>query len=123
MFRWYLVHSKPQGEALAQRNLERQGYEVYFPRVLQPVRRRARWCEAVAALFPRYLFLRVQEGLQSLAPVRSTTAVAGLVRFGSCYAVVPDRIVEDLRSRADSRTGLHKLNSRSPFESGAAVTV
>ena len=121
MFRWYLVHTKPRGEALAQCNLERQGYEVYFPRLVQPVRRRARWCGAVVALFPRYLFLHLQEGQQSLGPVRSTAGVASLVRFGSRYALVPDRVVADLRACADSDTGLHQLTRRSPFESGRAV--
>ena len=29
MLRWYLIHTKPSGEALAERNLDRQGYDVY----------------------------------------------------------------------------------------------
>jgi hypothetical protein len=35
MLRWYLVHTKPSGEASAELNLTRQGYRVYFPRVVQ----------------------------------------------------------------------------------------
>ena len=80
MLRWYLVHTKPSGEALAQANLQRQGYEVYFPRAVHSVRRGGRWLERVVALFPRYLFLRLNEGYQALNPVRSTLGVAGVVR-------------------------------------------
>ena len=34
MLRWYLIHTKPLSEVLAQTNLERQGYQVYLPRAI-----------------------------------------------------------------------------------------
>jgi len=123
MSRWYLIHTKPSGEKIAQLNLERQGYEVYFPRVIRPVRRSAQWREQVVALFPRYIFLRLNEGVQALSPVHSTSGVTGVVRFGSRYAMVPEEIIEDLRSRADSESGLHRLGCRRLFEPGTAVRV
>ena len=121
--RWYLIHTKRCGETLAQSNLERQDYVVYSPRVVQPVRRRGRWEDQVAALFPRYLFLRLDEGRQSLAPVRSTFGVASIVRFGSDYAIVPDRVIHDLQAREDPESGLYRLNHRPLFAPGAAVRV
>jgi len=70
MFRWYLIHTKPCGEALAQENLERQGFETYLPRMAFTTRRQGR--RSVAPLFPRYLFLQLEEGRQALSPVRSS---------------------------------------------------
>src|SRR5689334_5221168 len=99
MPRWYLVYTKPAGEGTARDNLSRQAYEVYLPRVLEPVRRGGRWLERIAALFPRYLFVRLNEGWQSLGPVRSSVGVSGVVRFGSRYAVVPDALVSGLQAR------------------------
>ena len=121
--RWYLIHTKRCGETLAQSNLERQRYVVYSPRVVQPVRRRGRWKDQVVALFPRYLFLRLDEGRQSLAPVRSTLGVASIVRFGSDYAIVPDRVIRDLQAREDPESGLYRLSHWPLFSPGAAVTV
>ena len=123
MLRWYVIHTKPLGEAVAEVNLERQGYEVYLPRLLRPVRSRERWREAVVALFPRYLFLRLNEGQQSFGPVRSSKGVAEVVRFGARYAIVSDQVIADLHGRADPDTGLHRLRARSPFEAGGAVRV
>jgi transcriptional antiterminator RfaH len=123
MLRWYLIHTKPSGESVAQMNLERQGYEVYFPRLLQPTRRRARWGDAIIALFPRYLFLRLSEGEQPLSPVRSSAGVSSVVRFGASYAVVPDQVVGELRARADPESGLHRLSGRSEIRAGAAVRI
>jgi transcriptional antiterminator RfaH len=123
MLRWYLIHTKPASESVAQAHLQRQGYEVYFPRLLQPTRRRARWTDALVALFPRYLFLRLSEGEQPLSPVRSTAGVSCVVRFGTHYAVVPDHVVGELRARANPQTGLHRLSDHLPFAPGRAVRV
>jgi transcriptional antiterminator RfaH len=121
MLRWYLVHTKPSAESVAQRNLERQGYEVYLPRLLQRVLAGRQVRERIVSLFPRYLFLRLCEGAQALAPVRSSIGVSGIVRFGGDYAVVPEKVVRDIRSRADPQTGLHRLALRAPLTAGTAV--
>jgi transcriptional antiterminator RfaH len=121
--RWYLVHTKPTRELVAEANLLRQGYEVYYPRLVRPMRVRGRWVDRVTSLFPRYLFLRLSVGHQAIAPVRSTVGVASIVRFGGDYAVVPDGIVDNLRARADCETGLHCLHGRSPFEPGSSVRI
>lgn len=123
MLRWYLIQTKPSGEALAESNLGRQGYELYLPRVLQRVRSRGTWRQRIVALFPRYLFLQLNEGLQALAPVRSTLGVAQVVRFGARYTVVPDEVICDLRSRADPATGLHRLSPTCILTPGAAVRI
>jgi transcriptional antiterminator RfaH len=120
---WHLIHTKPACEAVAQSHLERQAYEVYWPRLARPVSLRGRCIERIVSLFPRYLFLRLQVGRQALAPVRSTIGVADIVRFGFEYAVVPDTVVDGLRERADSATGLHRLSAPEALKPGAGVRV
>ena len=80
--RWYLIHTKPTREVAAEVNLQRQGYQVYYPRLLRPTLVNGRWIDRVASLFPRYLFLRLAVGRQAMGPVRSTVGVANIVRFG-----------------------------------------
>ena len=123
MLRWYLIHTKPVREALAAANLQRQGYEVYAPRMLTSVRRHGRWCECIVPLFPRYLFLQLAEGSQALSPVRSSVGVAGIVRFGARYAIVAEEIILQLKHRADPESGLHCLAKRPPLLRGATVRI
>ena len=123
MVRWYLIHTKPTREVAAEVNLQRQGYQVYYPRLLRPTLVNGRWMDRVASLFPRYLFLRLAVGRQAMGPVRSTVGVANIVRFGCDYAVVPDAIVENLRILADPETGLHHLRGCAPFEPGSNVRI
>jgi transcriptional antiterminator RfaH len=123
MPQWYLVCSKPLAEATAQAQLERQGYATYLPRLSQVVRRQQGWVERIGPLFPRYLFLRLDCGRQSLRPVHSTIGVSHVVRFGMHCAVVPEAIVAELRSRADPDTGLHRLRSQNELTAGTIVRI
>jgi transcriptional antiterminator RfaH len=91
--------------------------------LLRTVRCKGRLVKRVVALFPRYLFVRLEEGRQSLAPVRSSLGVSDVVRFGTNYAVVPGKVVRDLRAREEPASGLHRLVGSEPFVRGAPVRV
>jgi transcriptional antiterminator RfaH len=123
MLRWYLVRTKPKAEGTALRNLERQGYGVYFPRLSQSLRSRGRWRDRVVPLFPGYLFMRLDEGEQPLSPAQSTPGVAAVVRFGASYAIVADAIVTELKSRASPVTGLHRLSLAQGLAPGTRVRI
>jgi transcriptional antiterminator RfaH len=121
MSRWYLVHTKPSREETAHLNICRQGYESYLPRLVGAGRFKGRLVERVVALFPRYLFVRLEEGSQSLAPVRSSVGVSDVVRFGADYAVVPAKVIHDLRAREEPASGLHRLVGNERLVRGALV--
>ena len=120
---WYLVYTKPLAERSAQENLQRQGFTTYLPRLRQLMRRRQRWVESIGPLFPRYLFLQLDGARQSLRPVHSTVGVSSIVRSGMRCAVVRDEVVADLRSRADPRSGLHRLQTAARFTRGTRVRI
>lgn len=119
---WFAVLTKSRSEAVAQLHLQRQGYECLFPR-LGRVLRTARGIERrIESLFPRYVFLRTDPGERSLAPVRSTRGVAGLVRFAGEPARVPDSVIERIRQRMGDSDGLVHL-SAPDYAAGQAVRV
>ena len=113
---WYLVQSKPRNEARALENLVRQGYETYLPLMEVERLQRGKLLKKMEPLFPRYLFLHLEEGNDNWGPIRSTLGVAGLVRFGQAYAVVSHEVMEAVRERTqDIRKTL--------FESGDNIRV
>lgn len=99
--RWYLVYSKPRQEEVASRNLRQQGFDTYLPLVRTTRRRAGRRITAVEALFPRYLFVKLDPALDNWSPIRSTIGVTSLVRFGNEPAEVPESLLEFLRRRED----------------------
>jgi transcriptional antiterminator RfaH len=120
--RWYAVCCKPRQETVAEENLRRQGFHVYLPRIRIRHRRRGQWLETVEALFPRYIFIRIDPRQRSTAPVRSTRGAVGLVRFGGQPAVVPDAVMEALLQREDSASGLHE-DKRPLFSAGEQIKI
>ncbi|NEV64216.1 transcription termination/antitermination NusG family protein [Thiorhodococcus minor] len=40
---WYLIHTKPRQEALADANLQRQAFETYLPLYIRVAKRRGAW--------------------------------------------------------------------------------
>lgn len=85
---WYVAHTKPRHEHIAQENLLRQGYNVYLPlmKVFKSVRNRQE--ARFEPLFPRYIFFQSADARQSIAPVRSTLGITAIVRFGQVPAVL-----------------------------------
>lgn len=118
---WYLVYAKPRQERVAQVNLERQKYEVYLPLARQLRRSGGRRLSMIAPLFPRYLFVHLDREIDNWAPIRSTTGVVSLVRFGQTPAPIPDDLVGYLRAREDA-DGLHVV-SVDEYKRGARVRV
>ena len=123
MKHWYLVHTKPRQERVAEQNLQRQTYEVFLPLIKQMRRRRGHWHEVIEPLFPGYLFVRLQMGYDNISPVCYTTGVRNLVRFGAKEpAIVPDQIIDSLMRAADGNTGLHYLQNPL-FQTGSTVII
>jgi transcriptional antiterminator RfaH len=109
---WFAVYTKPRQEHIALLNLEGQSFECYLPMAEDPYQRRsARNKGRHEAMFPRYLFLNADTERQSLASVRSTRGVVGLVRAGFDLIRIPASIIERLKARMDSATGLIPIDS------------
>jgi len=118
---WYVAYSKPRLELVALENLERQQYEVRLPMVRRVVRRKV----SLEPLFPRYLFFRPSSPEQSLSPVRSTTGVSSIVRFGMELAVLSHDRCQSIMAFAKSQQegGLESLLQVQGIQVGQKVMV
>ncbi|MCL5776876.1 transcriptional activator RfaH [Limibaculum sp. FT325] len=106
--RWYVVRSKPHKESFAGANLENQGFQVFLPKLLKTVRHARRTREVRVALFPRYLFVRLDLASGPWRAVMGTYGVAQLVTDGSFPIAAPRGLVEGLIAAAD-RAGIVDL--------------
>jgi len=119
---WFVAHTHPHAEGKATAHLNRQGFEIYFPRYLKR-RRHARRIETVAApLFPRYLFVAIDLDVQRWRSIDSTIGVTRLVCNGDDPTPVPDGVVEGLKNREDAN-GFIKLDRRPRFRVGDKIRI
>src|SRR5437764_15377381 len=101
--RWFVAHTHPHAEGKATAHLNRQGFEIYFPRYPKS-RRHARRTETVAApLFPRYVFVAIDMEAQRWRSVQSTIGVACVVCRGDNPAEVPNAVIDGLKSEQDAQ--------------------
>ena len=93
---WYVLRLKPNSESLAVSGLEKDGIEVFSPRVQTP-RQDGSFVES--HLFPGYLFLQFDMQKHDTDLVRGLPGVLGWVRFDGVIPPVPDVVVKELASR------------------------
>ena len=118
---WYVVQSKPQQEFVAVKNLERQGYRTYLPKISLSKRRGGKVVSQIEAMFPRYFFINLSSQTDNWGPIRSTIGVSGLVRFGLNPAKVPDFLIQGLVDGEDE-AGVHVEAARE-FTKGDKVRI
>ena len=108
---WFAVYTKPRQEHTALLNLEGQSFECYLPMTNESGQRRVGYHKTRdTPLFPRYLFLNAIPEVQSLATVRSTRGVVGIVRAGLELISIPSAVIAGLKSRMHPATGLIALD-------------
>lgn len=96
---WYLIHCKPHEDDRALQNLERQGFECFWPTRAVERQRHGRRCTMIEALFPRYLFVRLDCVEDNWSAVRSTRGVQQIVRFTEYPTPIREEIIQGLRDR------------------------
>lgn len=119
--RWYLVYAKSRQESVAETNLRRQGYVTYLPLARLMRRRNGRRVSASGPMFPRYLFVQLDETSDNWGPIRSTLGVVSIVHFGRRAATVPSEFISSLKNREDA-DGLQPV-SLGDFKSGGRVRI
>lgn len=114
---WYVVQAKAHREHLAEAHLRRKGLEVFYPRLELPDyaggHRRA------VALFPGYLFVNVDLGVQG-HEVTWTPGVKCLVGSGGVPTPLDPQVVAFLKRNATS-DGL--VQGRPDLRTGQEVEV
>jgi transcriptional antiterminator RfaH len=98
---WYLVQCRARQDERALEHLERQGFECYRPLYEGERIRGGRKELASVAIFPGYIFIRLDRIRDNWLPIRSTRGVIQIVRFHEYPLPVADGIIEQLRQRIE----------------------
>lgn len=124
MSKWYLIHSKPKQEYRAYEHLENQGFDVYLPQLQAFKLKKGKQEKEIEPLFPRYLFIQLNETSSAWHKIHSTRGVSGLVRFSDFPAEVPEALIKDLQNQANPDGIIdNTAEFRTIFNSGDLVTI
>jgi len=99
MKNWHLLMTKPRGDDRAEAHLLNQDYELFRPMIKQFRVKAGKQVAVIEPLFPRYLFIRLDDVLGNWSQIRSTRGVSKLVRFIELPAIVPDTLISSLQGQ------------------------
>ena len=120
--KWFLVYTKAREEKRAKKNLENQGFKTFVPmiayeKISQPK------SISLEAMFPRYLFIKIDAERDNWAHIKSTRGVSHLVVFGHKFAEVPNYVVAFLRTRVDDNDIVKQKVTRQEFQKGDKLVI
>jgi len=99
---WFLLYCKPREEARGLTNLQNQGIEAFYPTIsVEKVRKGVRNVKN-EALFPNYLFVKLNPATANFNAIRSTRGIASFVRFGLEHAQVPNSVINRLQASVEA---------------------
>src|SRR4051794_13494894 len=100
--RWCVVYTELSAERVAKERIAGLGYTVYMPTYTTRSRDRGRhrkWVDKERPLLPRYLFVHLAPSVDPWEDVRSTPGVHGILHKQDMPMIVPDLVIDELRSR------------------------
>ena len=102
MGNWYLIQFKKNSHRIAERNLNKQGFETFLPLQDFTSRRRFKFISSIKPLFPGYMFVSIKSDGAPWYKINSTLGVSRLICQDGLPKRVPTEVVSGLISRCDS---------------------
>lgn len=115
---WSVAHTHPNAAGVACRNLERQGFPFYDPKVKERIKLKRGLVWRTVQLFSNYIFV---DTLDHWRAVCSTRGISQLLMADGKPAVIADSLIDAWKAQENSE-GLITFNE-SKFKFGDAVQV
>ena len=120
--KWLLVYTKAKEEQRAKKNLENQGFEIFLPMIAFAKVNQSK-AITLKAMFPRYLFVKINTELDKWNRIKSTRGVSHLVVFGQRLAEIPNQVIAYLKSAADENDIFRQKITRQEFQKGDKLVI
>ena len=119
---WILVYTKAKEEQRAKKNLQNQGFEIFLPMIAFAKLNQSK-PTTLKAMFPRYLFVKINTELDKWTRIKSTRGVSHLVVFGQRFAEIPHQVIAHLKSGADENDIFKQKVTRQKFQKGDKLVI
>ena len=107
---WFLLQTKPNAYLVACSHLRRQGFDVFFPRILKTSKKRGRFVDNLSPLFPGYIFMGTIADQIPWKSINATRGISRAVTLDGTYRSVNNEIIDGLKCRCDSNSVLKSMD-------------
>ena len=118
---WVLIYTKAKQEIKANENLQKQGFKTFLP-LIAPTNKNSEF-KSLVPVFPRYLFLQINFGLDNWTSIKSSYGVSNIVMFSEKFTSIPNNIIELIRDKLNE-AGIYKEDvSIVDYQKGDPVSI
>ena len=96
---WLVAQIKRNSCELATRNLERQGFETFLPKIKATIKKDNKFFDKVVLLFPGYIFVGIGQKRSDWIKINSTYGVSKLLTFNNKPSEVPLELIMAIKNR------------------------
>ncbi len=107
--KWFIVQIKPNSYDLAIRNLERQGFETFLPKMKATLKKENKFINKDVLVFPGYAFIGIDLQNSYWTKINSTYGVSKLLSFNNKPSEIPLDLIVALKNRYEDNVNL-KIN-------------
>ena len=97
--KWLVAQIKPKSHDLAIRNLERQGFKIFMPKIKETTRKENKFISKDVLVFPGYGFVGVDLQDSYWTKINSTYGVSKLLTFNNKPCEIPLDLIVTLKNR------------------------
>ena len=116
--KWLVVQVKPNSYAIAVRNLERQGFETFLPKMRVSMRKKNRFIYKDVYVFLGYMFVGVDAQSYNWTKINNTYGVSKLLVFNNKPSEIPHNLILALKNRYEENIA---LSTKEAFEKGDLI--
>jgi transcriptional antiterminator RfaH len=100
--KWLVVQIKPNSYDLAVRNLQRQGFETFLPKMKTTIKTENKFINKNVLVFPGYVFVGVEPQNFNWNKINNTYGVARVLAFNSKPALISIDLIIALKNRYET---------------------
>ncbi len=97
--KWLVAQIKPNSYDLAIRNLDRQGFETFIPKMKSTIKKENKFINKDLLLFPGYAFIGTDLKSSSWTKINNTYGVIRVLAFNNKPSVIPLDLIIALKNR------------------------
>jgi transcriptional antiterminator RfaH len=110
--KWFIAQIKPNSYEAAFQNLERQGFEIFVPKMEITQRQKNKFIIKNVYVFPGYMFVYFDPGIIRWTKINSTYGVSKILAFNNKPSEISSDLILELKRRYEinnNRTQKEKL--------------
>ncbi len=102
--KWLVAQIKPNSYDLAIRNLERQGFETFIPKMRATIKKENKFINKDLLVFPGYAFIGIDLHTSSWTKINNTYGVLKVLAFNNKPSVISLDLIMALKNKYEDKS-------------------